>query len=288
MSGILADHDLGGAAGAVIAGQKHAVLEVDLVVERLEGPDVAVGQYQHDAARIAEAARLHRGMQMKPQGKIALGALDARAWRRRDGVFAVEPAAVLGDHQHPAMHDAEPGEVAVMRRGQEIAVGHCLAVAFHIGRAADDGRALQQSLNRRQFDELARGGVMIGQGRMRRGAARKAAPIVAAGRGHAAIDDDPARTGRQFEREATGMRFLADIRRRRRPGVHDDGRRAGIEALEAGMRHVRHRHAVGVVIGEQGGHQVRGRVAHAVEQRKAAVAVTEETQHRHHAVNRIQ
>ena len=67
---ILPDHDLGGAARAVIAGQKHAVLEVDLVVQRLEGPDVAVRQYQHDAARVAEAARLHRGMQMKPQGKI--------------------------------------------------------------------------------------------------------------------------------------------------------------------------------------------------------------------------
>src|SRR5918999_1934222 len=58
VAGILADHDLGSAARAVIAGQKHAVLEIDLVVERLEGPDVAVRQYQHDAARIAEAAGL--------------------------------------------------------------------------------------------------------------------------------------------------------------------------------------------------------------------------------------
>src|SRR6267142_5329646 len=38
---ILPNHDLGGAAGTVIPRQEHAVLHFDLVVERLEGPDVA-------------------------------------------------------------------------------------------------------------------------------------------------------------------------------------------------------------------------------------------------------
>src|ERR1700738_5555802 len=41
VAGILPDHDLGGAARAVVAGQEHAVFQLDLVVERLEGPDVA-------------------------------------------------------------------------------------------------------------------------------------------------------------------------------------------------------------------------------------------------------
>src|ERR1700674_768961 len=40
---ILADHDLGGAAGSIVARQEHAVFELDLVVQRLKGPDVAVG-----------------------------------------------------------------------------------------------------------------------------------------------------------------------------------------------------------------------------------------------------
>ena len=175
-----------------------------------------------------------------------------------------------------------------MRGGQDVGVCHRLAIAFDIGRAADDGRALQQSLHRRQLDELARRGVMIGQGRMRRRRARERAPIVAAGGRHAAIDHDPARTGRQFERQAAGVGIVADARRRRRPGIHDDGHRAGVEPLEAGMRHVRHRHAVGVVIGEQRRHQIGRRAAHAVEQRKAAVAMAEEAQHRHHAVDRIE
>ena len=71
-------------------------------------------------------------------------------------------------------------------------------------------------------------------------------------------------------------------------GIHDHRHRAGIEPLKAGMRHVRHRRAVGVVIGEQRRQQIGRRAAHAVEQRKAAVAVAEEAQHRHHAVDRVQ
>ena len=55
MPRILTDHDLGGAPRTSIAGQKNAVLEFDLVVERLEGPDIAVRQHQHDAPGIAEA-----------------------------------------------------------------------------------------------------------------------------------------------------------------------------------------------------------------------------------------
>ena len=72
VSRILADHDLSGAAGPVIARQKHAVFQFDLVVERLEGPDVAVRQYQHDATRVGKPARLHRRVQVKPQCIVGL------------------------------------------------------------------------------------------------------------------------------------------------------------------------------------------------------------------------
>src|SRR3981189_1208184 len=47
---ILPNHDLGGAAGTVIPGQEHAVLHFDLVVERLEGPDLPGRPPQHHAA----------------------------------------------------------------------------------------------------------------------------------------------------------------------------------------------------------------------------------------------
>ena len=56
---ILPDHDLHAAARAVGPGQEHAVLEVDAVFRRFEGPDLAIGQHQHDAMGVAEPARLH-------------------------------------------------------------------------------------------------------------------------------------------------------------------------------------------------------------------------------------
>ena len=52
------------------------------------------------------------------------------------------------------------------------------------------------------------------------------------------------------------MGILADIRRRRRAGIHDDCHRAGVESLITGMRHRRHRHAVGVIIGKQRRQQI--------------------------------
>src|SRR5205823_14596103 len=88
---ILPDHDLGGAPGRVIAGEEHAVFQLDLVVGRLEGPDVAVWQHQHDAAGVGKAACLHRGVQMKPQRIVDLAALDAPARCRRYRVLAVKP-----------------------------------------------------------------------------------------------------------------------------------------------------------------------------------------------------
>src|SRR3954467_14240147 len=42
---LLADHQLGRAAWPVIAGEEHAVLQVHAILERLERPDLAVGQH---------------------------------------------------------------------------------------------------------------------------------------------------------------------------------------------------------------------------------------------------
>src|SRR5260370_21816364 len=76
---ILPDHDLGGAARAVISGQEHAVFQFDRVVERLEGPDVAVRQHQHHAPRVAAPAPLHRRAQMKPQPAVCFRSPGPRA-----------------------------------------------------------------------------------------------------------------------------------------------------------------------------------------------------------------
>src|SRR6202048_205687 len=118
VAGILPDHDLGGAAGAVVPRQEYAVFQFDLVVGRLESPDVAVRQHQHHAAPIAAPAGLHRRMQVKPHRVVGLVALDAGARGRRHRVLAVEPGAVTCGHQRPAMQHAETRQIAVMRCGQ--------------------------------------------------------------------------------------------------------------------------------------------------------------------------
>src|SRR3954462_12441073 len=64
---------------------------------------------------------------------------------------------------------------------------------------------------------------MIGQRRMRRGAAREWPPTVAARGRHAAIGDDAADAGRQLERQAAGMGVVADAGRRRGGGGDDRG-----------------------------------------------------------------
>ena len=54
------------------------------------------------------------------------------------------------------------------------------------------------------------------------------------------------------------------------------------------MRGVGERRAAGIVVDKNGREQVARRRAHAVEQREIAVAVTEEAQHRHHAVDGVE
>ena len=92
---------------------------------------------------------------------------------------------------------------------------------------------------------------------------------------------------RQLERQATSVRLLADIDRRRPAGVHQHHHLADLDALVTGMRRVRQRCTAGVVVGENGRHQIGQRRSHAVEVREGAVAVPEETHHRHHAVDRV-
>src|SRR3954470_10207997 len=152
---ILTDHDLRGAARAVIAGQGHAVLEFHLVVERLEGPDVAIREHQHDAAGVGQPARLHRRVQMESQREIGVRTLEAPALRRRQRVLAVDARAVIGDHQHAAVDRAEFCEVAVMRRREQRAVLHDFAIALDLDGAAGDRSTVQEPLHSRHLHELA-------------------------------------------------------------------------------------------------------------------------------------
>ena len=56
----------------------------------------------------------------------------------------------------------------------------------------------------------------------------------------------------EFERQAAGMRLVADPDRRRRAAVHEQHRAAAFKALIAGMRGVVDRAAARIVVGEHG------------------------------------
>ena len=94
--------------------------------------------------------------------------------------------------------------------------------------------------------------------------------------------------GRQLERETTRMRLLAHRDRRRTARIGNDDERAGLDALITAVRRVRDGRAARIVIGENRREPIRRSRPHAVEQREIAVAVPEEPQHRHHAIDRVQ
>ena len=68
---------------------------------------------------------------------------------------------------------------------------------------------------------------------MGRRGARDVPPARAARSRHAAIDDDAMLLGRELERQAAGMRFVAQRERRRRPGISQHQGRAALQALVA-------------------------------------------------------
>ena len=84
------------------------------------------------------------------------------------------------------------------------------------------------------------------------------------------------------------MRFQAHLDRRRLACVHDQHATAGFEALIGGIRRVRQRRTVRLVIGEQREQKFGRRRAHAVEMRERPLGMAEEAQHRHHALDGVE
>ena len=84
------------------------------------------------------------------------------------------------------------------------------------------------------------------------------------------------------------MRFLTHCKRRRPAGIHDDDGPRALEPLVAGMGCIGERRPTRVVVRQDGGEQIGPRGPHPVEQREIAIAVAEEAQHRHHAIDRIE
>ena len=123
---------------------------------------------------------------------------------------------------------------------------------------------------------------------MRRARARHFARRGAVWARRTAIDDDALAAERKLECQAARMRFFGKSRRRRAPGIDNERAPPRFHPLVAGIRRVQQRAAAHVVIGEHSRNQFRLRHAHAVEQGERSVAVAQEPQHRHHAVDGVE
>ena len=79
---------------------------------------------------VAEAVGLHRGVQVKAQRVVGLGALDAAARRRRERVLAVEPRAVWRQPSAPADASARTAPDSRHAPWSAARLGRHLAIAF--------------------------------------------------------------------------------------------------------------------------------------------------------------
>src|SRR5215467_9218368 len=179
--GLAHDHELDGAARAVLAAQINALLELHPVLMRVEVPDVLVGKDQDDAVTVAQPRRPHARMEMESQRELVVR---RAAWRhalvgRQKEILAVDLVAVGADPEVALMDKAEAARITVMsgaQRGARFRLA--LARDRDVVRARDDRRA-DQAAEHSGFEELRRRAVVERHGRMRGGCPRDPAPVVA-------------------------------------------------------------------------------------------------------------
>ncbi|MBS1164693.1 MAG: hypothetical protein H6R00_718 [Proteobacteria bacterium] len=191
-------------------------------------------------------------------------------------------AAIDAQDESPLMNGAKPASIAIVARRQRNDIVAVLACHRHIARAIDHHRP-EPTHEPWRVEEETRGNIFQRQRRMGRRRAGGRMPTRVIGR--ATIDDEAVGTARHLEGKATGMRLLAHANRRNRSSVHQDHRAARFQPLIAGMAGVRYRSALRVIIGIEGCQLAGMTDAHPVEMRQAAVRMTEEAQHRHHAID---
>jgi hypothetical protein len=102
----------------------------------------------------------------------------------------------------------------------------------------------------------------------------------------AAVDHHAVGAVGELEGERAGAGLIVRSRRRRPADIHDDGAAPVRQAAVAGMDRVHERPALDPVEVENGAHLADRRIGHPVEGREPAVAMQEEAQARHHALQR--
>src|SRR5689334_23255017 len=115
LSGLAGNHDLDGAARALLPAQVDALLELHRTLLRRKCPYVPVGQREHHAVAVGKPHRLDARMQMEAQReRVERGVGERGAADGKKDILALDVAAVGGDADHALVCDAEAPRVAVV------------------------------------------------------------------------------------------------------------------------------------------------------------------------------
>src|SRR5262249_41565167 len=120
---------------------------------------------------------------------------------------------------------------------------------------------------------------------MRRGRARDALPGCAPAVIATAIDDEPLAAVAHLEGQGPGVSALVESRGWRRAGIAEHQAVTGLETLKPEMRRREGRPALRLAPSQSEIDRAAGHLVSAVEKREAAIAVTEESQHRRGAID---
>ena len=181
------------------------------------------------------------------------------------------------------MDITEPPRVAIMRKLQEKVIGNVVSLDRHAARPG-----VEHPLQAAARHEAP--GRRIGQdkGRVRgRGSGGREGRRLA-GRRRPAVQDDPLRTDREFERQSSRVGGPRKGGRRRTPGVDHQDSRSGFEPLVSRIGRIGQREPACIVIGQNGRERVGPRHPHAVESGQRPIAKPERSHHRHHAIDGVE
>ncbi len=201
-----------------------------------------------------------------------------------EAVGALDDAAIMRQHEAALVIDAEQARIAVMA-GDKTLPPHLLdPVALDARRACNDRRADHVGEARIQA-ETARGRVIDGGGGMRCRRTAQWTKFRRAETVDAGIDDIALASGGHFKGETAGMGVPRCGDRRRQSGIGDDGGRTHGKPFVARIGRMGQRRSGGLVMPQNRNDAFRHGGADAVEKRKAAILMTEETQGGQHALD---
>ena len=244
------DDDLAGAAGAVRRPRTGCSLRASAAAwSASKSQRSSLGSVSMHGGAALHGLVPHGRVEMEAEGEKT-GRPSQLGCAGIEAVLAPQAAAVSVEAEPANVHEAETAEIAVVRGLERLGPASSLRAEGDVPRAVDE--AVAEPAPQAGRGEPARRDVLDDQGRMGRRGPRGlvgGASAGSAGRPQLTIDASGCRPRARTTacRHASARRTR---RRRGRPGVADDERAVGLQALVAGMRRIGQRARPHIVVGQ--------------------------------------